>query len=171
MTEAKGWENLYISSDSSLSVEPPYHSLHYSELELILRLQHHPAPINMKLFESAVIVAVASIGVAGGTGGLIGKESVLCETSDASPLLHHISELIDHLREEDDDEKCFLDMIGQNSDSCGSTIKDYTGADGGDVFSLCSGDMDMWNDFADRTPYVRSAITFKPRPSLLFHAN
>lgn len=66
-------------------------------------------------------------------------DQVHCESSNASPYIHHIDQLIEGLRNSDMTDTCFLDNLGYTDDECGETIKDYSGKDGGAVFSVCAG--------------------------------
>ncbi|KAM0421103.1 hypothetical protein ACHAPT_011174 [Fusarium lateritium] len=61
-----------------------------------------------------------------------------CETSDASPYLHHVNQLIDGLWDKKFEAAC-LDY-GLGSDDCGPTIKSYSGEDGGAAWQLCKGE-------------------------------
>lgn len=68
-------------------------------------------------------VAVAAIG---------GPTSYPCETSDASPYLHNVNEMIDNLNNAD---------VGENlcnpvKNGCGETITGYSGS-GGAAFMIC----------------------------------
>lgn len=109
----------------------------------------------MKLTATVAILVSASFGAAD-VGDLIGYEHIECESSDASPYMHHIAQLVEILRDEDDSNLCFNEMLGMRSNRCGSTIKTYTGKDGGAVFSLCSGDMDEWDELMHRDYHVSS---------------
>lgn len=68
-------------------------------------------------------------------------DQVFCETSDASPFVHHIDQLIENLKTTDKTNTCFMDNLGYTDDFCGPTIKDYSGKGGGAVFALCSGEI------------------------------
>lgn len=107
----------------------------------------------MKLTATVAILLSASFGAAD-VGGLIGYEHIECESSDASPYMHHIAQLVENLRAEDDSNLCFNEMLGMRSNRCGCTMKKYTGKDGGAVFSLCSGDMDEWDELVHRDYHV-----------------
>lgn len=50
---------------------------------------------------------------------LVGSEYITCETSHASPLMHHIYELIENLRKDTDEDECFCDMLGKKNEGCG----------------------------------------------------
>ena len=86
---------------------------------------------------------------------------VVCETSDASPYLHHVDQLISNVRAEDNRDKCFNQNVGRKDRlKCGPTVKNYTGKDGGAVFQMC------------KTKKVDgpSAVSFSPADSLIFAA-
>lgn len=80
-------------------------------------------------------------------------DRVTCETSDASPYIHHVDQLISNLRDYNESDTCFLDNLGFSDDNCGPTIKDYTGKDGGAVFSLCSGEINHRRPYWVSTNY------------------
>lgn len=60
----------------------------------------------------------------------------ICETSDSSPYLHHVNEMIDNLKDaEIGDSTC-----NPTTNGCGETITDYSG-EGGAAFMLCGSGM------------------------------
>ncbi|KAF4458778.1 hypothetical protein FALBO_14478 [Fusarium albosuccineum] len=71
------------------------------------------------------------------TTGVAASEYV-CETSDASPYLHHVQQLIDGLNEKKSEATCLDYSLG--SSDCGPTIRDYSGKDGGAAWQLCKGE-------------------------------
>lgn len=63
---------------------------------------------------------------------------IICETSDASPYLHHVDQVIDELRNEDNHDVCFNQNVGRKTGlKCGKTIREYSGEDGGAAFQFC----------------------------------
>ncbi|RSL61890.1 hypothetical protein CEP54_006024 [Fusarium duplospermum] len=62
----------------------------------------------------------------------------ICETTDGSPYLHHVNELISGLKDKKFEAVC-LDY-GLGSSDCGPAIKSYSGEDGGAAWQLCKGD-------------------------------
>lgn len=110
----------------------------------------------MKLLSTfATLLALGVLGAAEvDDHGKLGSERIECQTSSESPYMHHISQMVENLRGETHDNTCFSDMLGKKSERCGNTIKDYTGKNGGAVFSLCSGDMKLWDDLVERSSYV-----------------
>lgn len=67
------------------------------------------------------------------TGAVAAVEQV-CETSDASPYLHNVNEMIDNLNNAE------MGKTACNfaTNGCGETITDYSGS-GGAAFMLCGG--------------------------------
>jgi hypothetical protein len=57
----------------------------------------------------------------------------VCETSDGSLYLHHVSQLIDNLHNAQDGENICV----WPADHCKKTIKKYSGKKGGAVFQMC----------------------------------
>ncbi|RMJ10587.1 hypothetical protein BHE90_015481 [Fusarium euwallaceae] len=64
----------------------------------------------------------------------------ICETTDGSPYLHHVNQLIDGLWEKKFEATC-LDY-GLGSKDCGPTIRGYSGKDAGAAWQICKGDHD-----------------------------
>lgn len=62
------------------------------------------------------------------------KREVICEPSDASPLLHHVDELIENLA--NDQKQHNICYKGLREGHCGDTRTKWSGF-GGAVFSLC----------------------------------
>ncbi|KAL2690072.1 hypothetical protein Neosp_004140 [[Neocosmospora] mangrovei] len=62
----------------------------------------------------------------------------ICETTDGSPYLHHVNQLIDGLKEKKFEGACLDYSLG--SSACGPTIRSYSGEDGGAAWQLCKGD-------------------------------
>lgn len=62
------------------------------------------------------------------------KRVVICETSDASPYLDHVDELIDNLINDKEQHNICFKGLGEGH--CGDTRNKWSG-DGGAVFSLC----------------------------------
>lgn len=62
------------------------------------------------------------------------KHEIICETSDASPMLHHVDELIKTL--EKDKKTSSIYHKGLKEGTCGGTRKKWSG-NGGAVFALC----------------------------------
>ncbi|KAL5355219.1 hypothetical protein BJX96DRAFT_170462 [Aspergillus floccosus] len=63
----------------------------------------------------------------------------ICETSDGSPYLHHVNELIDNLKAAPQGEN----LCDPASDGCGKTITAYSGSGGAGFMTCgfrCSGD-------------------------------
>ncbi|KAF4978462.1 hypothetical protein FZEAL_5148 [Fusarium zealandicum] len=65
----------------------------------------------------------------------VAAEVVFCETSDASPYLHNVQELVDNLLEAGAGERICLDY-SLGSDDCGPTQCDWSG-EGGAAWQLC----------------------------------
>ena len=70
-------------------------------------------------------------------GLAIADDHYVCETSDASPYLHNVNEMIDNLKDA---------PLGENLcnpgpvNGCGKTITGYSGS-GGAAFMICGGGM------------------------------
>lgn len=99
----------------------------------------------MKFTFVAAFAALATAVSAQGTPEILAPagiqdldHDVVCETSDASPYLHHVDQLISNVRAEDNRDKCFNQNVGRKDKlKCGPTVKNYTGKDGGAVFQMC----------------------------------
>lgn len=97
-------------------------------------------------------------------------ENIICETSDASPSIDHINNVINELHDISDDDLCFASHLGGRSGMCGDTM-DFS--DGNAVFMLCAGEFDPkagMNDyvspepppFKDNTDYLLQCRYNKP---------
>ncbi|GIJ83648.1 hypothetical protein Asppvi_002478 [Aspergillus pseudoviridinutans] len=64
--------------------------------------------------------------------GATAKEKYICETSDGSPYLHHVNELIDNLKNAPQGEN----LCNPTSNGCGGTNRGYSGG-GGAAFMIC----------------------------------
>lgn len=63
----------------------------------------------------------------------------VCESTEGSPLLHHVDELIANLRGAGDTREPCAKHGPDWENKCGGTNEDYTGHGGGAVFSTCVG--------------------------------
>ena len=75
------------------------------------------------------------------TSALALKTEYKCETSEASPMVHHVEWIIDNLRN-GDPHKSYCNFYSLDATHCGDTITDYSGKGGGAAFTLCKGDSD-----------------------------
>ncbi|KAL2107545.1 hypothetical protein VUR80DRAFT_5050 [Thermomyces stellatus] len=88
----------------------------------------------MRFSALATLVALAAPGLA--------DNHYICETSGASPMLHHVNWLIDNLSNAKDDQPlCVSYILG--SGECTGTIKKYSGDGGGAAFQMCKGESDV----------------------------
>ena len=67
------------------------------------------------------------------------EDEVICETSDGSPYMHHIQQLIDKLDASDEGNLCFSAQVGDKVGHCGPTMKEWSDG-GGAAFQLCRTD-------------------------------
>lgn len=79
----------------------------------------------MKFSQTLLSVAFAATAVSAVS------TSNICETSDASPYLHNVNEMIDNLSSAPQGE-----IVCNNYSGCGGTVTKYSGS-GGAAFMLC----------------------------------
>ncbi|KAL4879211.1 hypothetical protein BJY04DRAFT_96424 [Aspergillus karnatakaensis] len=77
-------------------------------------------------FTNALLTAILATAAAAQEG------SYICNTSDGSPYLHHVNQLIDNLKA-----AAVGEIMCNSHNGCGGTFTDYTGPDGGAVLQIC----------------------------------
>ena len=113
----------------------------------------------MKLIALA-LAALAATGFAADS-----KIEYKCETSGGSPMLHHVQEVIDRTADAEIGEQFCLDY-SLGSGSCGGTIKDYSGKDGGAALMMCKGSSDE-QGFRVSPPPGSSCFLVQPTPIIV----
>lgn len=100
----------------------------------------------MKLSALIPVVALASTSMAAAIltpRDSISPSSVKCDTTEGSPLLHHVNKLIENLRNDIADKETCVSSFSPGGDKC-PTIKEFP-KDTGAAFAVCgptvSGDL------------------------------
>ena len=112
--------------------------------------------LKMKL-SALVLVALAALGLAEEV------TEIKCDTSRASPMLHHVNELIGNMKDAKKEASICTDhSLPGEARKCEKTEQEWTSENGGAVFQLCKG----WNG---KQGFRVSAFSFsspQPRPLL-----